>query len=105
MKKRVKQYKGIIYQGCGSCAPIERIAPLDMPIAVGFGEAYALRDSEVIYREQDDRFLLVSDIEKIALESPNSDYRIILNAPLRNAEYQRQGTDKWVLIDSGIGFA
>jgi hypothetical protein len=33
------------------------------------------------------------------------DWRAKLDLPLRDAEYQRQGKNRWVLVKSGLGFA
>jgi len=117
MNKEIKQnwiklppYKGKPFQGCAHCEPIEKIANLDMIIAVGFGIAQVKKNGEVIYAEpinpeSENEFRTLREIETKAQKDPDNDYRLILNAPLRSSEYQRHGKNKWVLIASGIGFA
>jgi hypothetical protein len=88
----------------------ERIASMDMLIAVGFGFAAVTRDGEIVYHEPVDAegwddFWTVADAEEVAKGDPDHDWRIIKEAPLRSMEYQRQGEGKWVLVDSGRGFA
>jgi len=107
---KLPPYKGKPFQGCANCKPIERIADLNMIIAVGFGIAQVQKNGKVIYSEpvnpkSENDFKTLKEIEAKAQKDPDNDYRLILNAPLRNNEYQRQGKNKWVLINSGIGFA
>lgn len=110
-----------IHQGCFDCSCIEKIAPMDLIIAVGFGEAKIIKDNKVIYAEtvydEEDGsreqyfdlsrydFPTLERFEALAQKDPDHDWRIILNAPLRYSEYQRQGNNKWILIKSGKGFA
>ena len=106
--KKVEPYEGAIYQGCLSCPPVERVAPLSMVIGVGFGTAQVLKDNEIIYEEgfqDNDDFPTLADFEKMAKQDPDHDWRVLLVSPLRDREYQRHEEDKWVLIDSGRGFA
>jgi hypothetical protein len=100
-------YKGPIHQGCLNCPPVERIAPMDMLIAVGFGSAEVLRGKKVVFSEgpNDEDFHTLAEFEEMAKQDPDHDWRVILDAPLRSREYQRQGDGKWVLIKSGMGFA
>ena len=43
--------------------------------------------------------------ELMARKHPGWDWRAELDLPLRSAVYQRQGKNKWVLVESGQGFA
>lgn len=95
-----------IHQGCLCCPTVERIAPANMVVAVGFGIAQVVCDNLVVYDERDSEVdWTVEDAEKAALQKPNSDWRIIMEAPLRGREYQRRGEGVWVLIRSNKGFA
>jgi len=78
---------------------------MNMLIAVGFGDAHASRDGEIIYHEKpdDDKSKLLSEFEAMAKKDPDHDWRVMLFAPLRGREYQRQGDELWVLIDSNPG--
>jgi hypothetical protein len=107
MIKFEKPYEGQIYQGCLNCPPVEKIAPMDMLIAVGFGMAQVTKDDDVVFSEQpnDEEYHALSEFEAMAKDDPDHDWRVALEAPLRSREYQRQGDDKWVLINSGMGFA
>lgn len=100
-------HEGAIHQGCLNCPPIERIAPLDMIIAVGLGVARVTRGRRVIFSEgaNDENDHYLSEFEEMAKADPDHDWRVLLDAPLRSREYQRQGEGKWVLIKSGPGFA
>ncbi len=105
--QKLPPYEGKIYQGCGCCPPVERVAPLDMVIAVGFGVAQVTRDNELVFQEQpdDERLRTLAEFEEMAKQDPDHDWRVLLVAPLRSREYQRHDDGKWVLIDSGPGFA
>ena len=108
--RKQQVFKGKIFQGCPHCPPIEGIAPMDTLIAVGFGQAIVTKNDKVIYSEPTNEkswkdHKTLGEIEKEAQKDPDNDYRLILNAPLRDREYQRQGKEKWVLIHSGEGFA
>uniref|UniRef100_A0A6M3JIZ2 Uncharacterized protein n=1 Tax=viral metagenome TaxID=1070528 RepID=A0A6M3JIZ2_9ZZZZ len=89
----------------------ENIAPMDMTIAVGYGTAQVMRDGEIIYNENTaniqsyDDYKTLSEFEEMAEQDPDHDWRVILNAPFKDSEYQRRGKEKWVLIKSGMGFA
>lgn len=108
--EKVPPYEGPIHQGCLNCPPVQQIAPMDMLIGVGFGLAMVTKDGELVYQEPSnpngwDDFWTTADAERAANAGPDHDWRIMLDAPLRSREYQRHGPDKWVLIDSGRGFA
>ncbi len=100
-------YEGSIHQGCLNCPPVERIAPLDMLIAVGFGIARVTRGKKIVFQEtaDDEDYHRLAEFEEMAKTDPDHDWRVLLEAPLRSREYQRQGEGKWVLIASGEGFA
>ena len=80
---------------------------MDMLIAVGFGEAYALKDEEVIYRENpdSDEVLTVEELELLAAADPEHDWRFVKYGPLHGETFQRQGEKKWLCIESNMGFA
>jgi hypothetical protein len=107
MIKFEKPYEGQIFQGCLMDKPVEKIAPMDMIIAVGFGVAQVTKDNELVYAEKPDEenFRELSEFEEIAKSDPDHDWRVLLVGALREREYQRQGDGKWVLINSGMGFA
>jgi hypothetical protein len=84
--------------------------PLDSIIAVGFGSATCTKGGELIYDEQmtpkdSDDYATCGQMELLAKDDPDHDWRISLYAPLYEAEYQRQGDGHWVLIKKGQGFA
>ena len=105
--KKQSPYEGPIHQGCLSCPPVEKLAPMDMIIAVGFGCAMVTCGRKVIFQERhnDDDFHTLAEFEEMARKDPNHSWEVLLDAPLRSRKYQRQGKDKWVLIESGEGFA
>lgn len=86
------------------------IAPMDMIISVGFGEAYVTKDGEEIYNEMNvpvtsDDYWTVQDAEDYASKEPNHVYKIIMYAPLHGETYQRNNKGEWVLINTNRGFA
>lgn len=104
--EKLPAWQGDVYNACLCCPTTERIAPLDMIIAVGFGDAKITKDGETIYREEDsDDFRTLLEFEQLAQQDPNHDWRAILNGPLRGRTYQRHGKNKWILVDYNGGFA
>jgi len=90
--------------GCGARSDLHA----DRTIAVGFGTAGYSRDGETLWNENgqpEDEFPTVQQVEELAAKDPDHDWRIFFFAPLYDAEYQRQGEGKWVLIKKGEGFA
>lgn len=105
--RKLPAWTGEIHQGCGSCAPVEAVAPLDMIIAVGFGVAQVTKGDEIIFQESmgDEEFHELQEFENMAKADPDHDWRALLVAPLREREYQRHGDEHWALVRSGEGFA
>ncbi len=105
--KVLPPHEGPIHQGCLNCPPVERVAPLNMLVAVGFGYAAVLRGSREVFREgpDDTEYHTLVEFEEMAKADPEHSWRVILDAPLCYREYQRQGDGNWVLIKSGMGFA
>ena len=111
---KVPPYQDKIHQGCLNCPPVEEIAPMEMVIGVGFGYAAVTKDDLVIFNENDflkindhelDELPILQKFEDIALQDPDHDFRVQLEAPFRGRTYQRHDISKWVLIDSNNGFA
>jgi hypothetical protein len=93
---------------CG-CGAHDTLA-LNRVIAVGFGSAQASKDGVCFYNEPhadapDEAYMSAQQVEDLAIKDPDHDWRIQFNAPLYEAEYQRQGDGHWVLISKGDGFA
>lgn len=100
--------KGEIQHGCFNCGHTEEIASLESWVAAGFGHAGITKDGETIFNadmnsEEDGPTL--QKFEDMAKLDPDHDWRFSLFLPLREAEYQRQGDGRWVLVKSGMGFA
>lgn len=103
-------FTGTIHQGCLCCPPVEPKAPMNMLIAVGFGEATVRRDGEVVLDgenmpEDATDYYTLKDAEKLAAADPHHDWRVTLFAPMRGRVYQRHDVGTWVLIESNNGFA
>ena len=85
------------------------IAPMDMIISVGFGDAYVTKDGETIFNENDvddfSKCWTVQDAEDYASKEPNHVYKINMYAPLHGETYQRNNKGEWVLINTNRGFA
>lgn len=95
-----------IHTGCLNCSTVARVAPLSMLIAVGFGAAFATKDGELVYEQQQGMpDLTVADIERMAVDDPNHDWRIEKHGPMHGETFQRQGPGNWVCIESNEGFA
>lgn len=104
--KKLPPYAGTVHQGCLNGPRVTKIAPMDMSIAVGFGDARITKDGITIFDEMHaDDFHILAEFEQMAQADPDHDWRCILDAPLRMQEYQRHGDGEWVLIKSGQGFA
>lgn len=97
------------YIGCLNCGSCPLKLTLNTPIVAGFGTAIITKNKKTIYFEPAEIEFKdapkLRKFEKMAREESNADWRYKLNLPLRNAEYQRQGKNSWVLIKSGQGFA
>lgn len=100
--------------------PIGSRAPIDMMIAVGFGSATVERDGQIIIdvsyplRARDrrlfcdrDGFIRLRKIEKYIERRrlQRSIWRVILNAPLWSATWERRGPKRWICAEAGEGFA
>lgn len=96
-----------IHIGCLNCSTAAAIAPMEMLVAVGFGAAYATKDSEVVYMEttHDDDLKTVGDIEEMAKADPDHDWRIVKEGPMHGETFQRHGDGQWVCVESNRGFA
>jgi hypothetical protein len=75
----------------------------------GFGGWMITKNGEPFFMENQDvdfdKSKTLSFIERSAKLEPESDWRTILDLPMRSAIYQRHGKSKWVLIEKGQGFA
>lgn len=97
-----------IYMGCMNCSTAAMVAPMDMVIAVGFGSAYVTKDNEVIYDEHtvdDEEYWTVQDVENLAENEPDHDWRITKMGPMHGETFQRQSENNWVCVESNEGFA
>ena len=96
-------------QACANCPPKPILAPMDMLLMVGFGGCVITKDGEHVYDEQsydmEKGDPVLGTYELLAQREPDADWRLCFFAPLYEAEYQRQGKEKWVLIRKGLGFA
>ena len=82
---------------------------MDRWIAVGFGDSGYSMDGTRVSTEPDHNGegdeVTVADVERMAAENPDHDWRIFFDAPLYSATYQRHRNGKWVLVKKGMGFA
>lgn len=96
--------------GCLCCSGTVQILPLDTNLYFGFGGYSVTKDGQLWYEADptSDEMMngkLLSEIEQDAKADPDCDWRVNLNLPLRDGEWQRHGDDTWVLIKVGQGFA
>ena len=106
--------------GCACCSCCEMkynknqtiiYCSLDVKIYNGFGGWKIMKDG-IRFFEADpskeitwNKIKTLKHFEKLAAKDPKHDWRAVVNLPLRDATYQRQGKEKWVLVKSGKGFA
>lgn len=102
--KKERPYTGVIYRGC-TCSSVSEIAELEWIVGVGYGDACITRDDIVVYQETNDEDRYLKEFEEMARKDPNHDWRMTLMSALHGEVYQRQGDEKWVLIESNQGFA
>jgi len=96
--------------GCICCSTAAQVAPLDMPIVVGFGAAFVTKDGETVYDGEQDwkdgnETKSVRDIEVMAKAAPDHDWRIVKRGPMHGETFQRHCDDTWVCVESNEGFA
>jgi len=95
--------------GCGTCGYTPSRLSLESRIFAGFGYADVKKDGVIVYEEQPDvdfdKVPTLQKFENMARKDPDHDWRVHFNLPLREAEYQRQGPNTWMLVKTGMGFA
>ncbi len=95
--------------GCLNCGGTEQKIPMRTRLYYGFGGWMITKNGKLFFMEENDREFskckTLSYIERRAKLEPNNDWRAHLDLPLRSAVYQRHGDSKWMLVESGIGFA
>ncbi len=99
-----------IHVGCLCCSSAAQVAHLEMGIAVGFGAAYVLKDGVEFYDGEADyqdgkEPKTVAEIEAIAALDPDHDWQIVKHGPLHGETFQRHDKDRWVCVESNMGFA
>jgi len=108
MEKLKPVPKKEIYHGCLNCGGTSSNLKMNTKIIAGFGIAQITRNGKTIYLEEPNiEWKDAPTLLKFELMARKKagDWRYILNLPLRDAEYQRQGKNKWILVKSGMGFA
>ncbi len=110
MKPELKPYIGCLNCGCGEMKREKKeiLAYLKTRIYGGFGGWYIERNKKTVYwPEPNLEFNQYPTLMKFELQARKikGDWRAIVDLPLRSAEYQRQGKNRWVLVKSGQGFA
>lgn len=89
---------------CLNCPPRPQTIPLDALVHPGFGGASVHAEDEPDLGQAMYENATVQDVEDFACGEEH-DWRMTINAPLYDAEYQRQGKGVWVLVRRGEGFA
>lgn len=95
---------------CIHCPNPQKVAPMHMLIAVGFGSACVTKNGQLVWDEQRahgnvEKMWTVKTAERHARKEPDADWRIQKHGPLHGETYQRQGENKWVCIEQNEGFA
>lgn len=75
-------------------------------ISVGFGIAVIEKDGVVVFDgENQENLMTLEQAEKQIQFDINSDYTLVLNAPLWDAKWRRNKDGEWICFESGMGFA
>lgn len=93
---------------CLCCPGNVDILPIDTRMYQGFGGWSIYKDGELYFEDQTggyDTAPQLFEFEITARENPDHEWIAKLFLPLREATYQRHDKDKWVLIETGLGFA
>ena len=94
---------------CLHCPPIQPTLHMRTRIAVGFGYAAVTCDGKGVWHEPPNaewkKLWTVLKAENRARKNPDADWRIVMDGPLHGETYQRQGRNRWVLIEKNQGFA
>ena len=105
--KKEKPIKGGV-RGCLNCGYTDTVLPMRTRLYTEMGGYMIFKNDKLYFMEKTGREYgkckTLSFIERRARLDPNSDWRCMVDLPLRSAEYQRHGKSKWVLIKIGNGF-
>ncbi len=106
MKKEM--YTGVIHQGCWLCANPKKVLEMSTKLSVGFGDCRVTFNGETLWYEEPgmkwEQAPTVEKFENMA-KKKEGDWEIIFYTSLHGEVYQRHGKDKWVMIESNMGFA
>jgi len=109
MSYEIKKPLQTAHGPCLCCPNTESHLALDTVLYNAFGGYVVLKNGEEYFEEEMDKpweeNKTLADIEKEAAQDPNNDWQIRLDLPLRAGKWQRQGPEKWVLFETGEGFA
>jgi len=84
----------------------EILADMDTELYMDFGGWTVTLNGKLHFQaETNEDGPPLSRFEQEAREAPDHDWRAEYYGPMREATYQRQGANRWVLISSGPGFA
>lgn len=106
-----KPYIGCLNCGAGEMKSDKKkiTARMNTRIYNGFGGWTITKNGKLIFMGEQDKefheYPTLMKFENMARKDPNHDWRAECFLPLRDATYQRQGKNEWVLIKSGPGFA
>ncbi len=89
---------------CLNCSPIYDRFKLNGALAVGFGLVSVKCNNKTVWCG-DDLKVTLQCFENKARKWKKGDWRLKIDGPLYDAEYQRQGRNNWILIKKGLGFA
>lgn len=95
-------------KGCLLCGVNPVQLKMNYRIGIGFGLAGVTRDGEMVWCETNEEWLKLPTLmkfENMARKESDCDWRVVIQAPLYDVTYQRQGHNLWVLVKKGMGFA
>ncbi len=75
----------------------------------GFGGWSILKNGHLFFSENSEKeweeSKTLQGVEDMIGNNETDDFIAFLYTPLRDAKYQRQGKNNWILISQGLGFA
>lgn len=95
--------------GCLNCGATEKVLDIKTKLYNDFGGYSIYKDNEyfwsVDFYTPYDKCPTIRKVEKLVSLSPLSKWEIKLDLPLRSAVWERKEKNKWILTNTGLGFA
>lgn len=94
---------------CLNCCAVRRgVLPLNTRLIIGFGFINVECDGVEVWSVPTPEIEpgpTLRKFENMARKNPKADWRVHFHGPMDDRHYQRQGRNRWVLYEKGLGFA